>query len=826
MDDLKGVFDKIEKAASILDGLDQKRTGKVIKKDDYDQLSQEHKVTIDSARHTIASIKEKLGKDLAAKAVELDKYQEDLAVLQTRLKVGEISEDTFNDKSKHLVDKIRSLEKKVAETQSMINAKFAENIAPVLKSETIAFNIETPSVAEPPALPPEENIEKTVKDVQLAVEAEHPVIPAGVDTIEPVKDAQLKVVAEPPAAPVEMNREEPVKSEQLEAVENEEVTRQRLIEALKVEPEESTPVKTDEVPHLDKQEGEAGEHLKTEDKKGDSDKGHKPSLHLHPLRDKPPDILHTAMPEHTKKNRSLMIVAAILVLGLLVWGAIALFVPKSGPNVGNEAPNFVMQLGDDNTSALSSFRGKTVVLVFWDRDFWDDQFFYVNGTLRHLYTPDKLIQLYNKYPQSDLEIIAIASGTSNNEIDKLIHDYNIQFPVIVDSFGKLRENYKIAYEPTYIFLDKNGIIRARVEGPIVNMADLEQIVYNTSINSEIKGLKPPITDVIIQSITEKAATINWTTDKPTLTQLDIDGKNIQSVITSGPQTLHSLILKDLSPATAYHIRILYNIDNINVSEHSFSALGDTVVSKRYVVNTSNQDTTPPEISNISTGFITDSSITVMWKTDEPTTGEVDYSIDKKYADSTSQVEKPSIWHTVKLDDLQPDTQYYLRLRSKDASGKETSQEIEPIKTQDLVEVAAKTGKRAPDFTLYSIDGTKFTLSQFLGHKILLNFWLEGCPACEGEMPLLQTAYDKYSRDQLIILTVNVHGDSDKVSFFVGKNQLTFPVLMDSEGDVDGLYRAPYFPTSYIIDSKGIIRDIVTERFQTSSQIDDIVNALD
>jgi peroxiredoxin len=244
------------------------------------------------------------------------------------------------------------------------------------------------------------------------------------------------------------------------------------------------------------------------------------------------------------------------------------------------------------------------------------------------------------------------------------------------------------------------------------------------------------------------------------------------------------------------------------------------------VNTSNQDTTPPEISNISTGFITDSSITVMWKTDEPTTGEADYSVDKKYADSTSQVEKPSIWHTVKLDDLQPDTQYYLRLRSKDASGKETSQEIDPIKTQDLVEVAAKTGKRAPDFTLYSIDGTKFTLSQFLGHKILLNFWLEGCPACESEMPLLQTAYDKYSRDQLIILTVNVHGDSDKVSFFVAKEQLTFPVLMDAQGDVDGLYRAPYFPTSYIIDSKGIIRDIVTEHFQTSSQIDDIVNALD
>ncbi|MCX6006359.1 MAG: redoxin domain-containing protein [Chloroflexi bacterium] len=823
MDDLKSVFDKIEKAESILDGLDQKRTEKVIKKNDYDQLSQEHKGTIDSARHTIASIKEKLGKDLAAKAVELDKYQEDLAVLQTRLKVGEISEDTFNDKSKHLVDKIRSLEKKVAETQSMINARFAENIAPVLQSETIAANIEAPVEAKPTATLPVENIEKTVKDVQLAVEAKHPVIPAEVDKTVPVKDAQLKVVAEPPATPVEVNREGPVKTEQLEAGEDEEITRQRLIEALKIEPEEPTPAKTDEVTHLNKQEGEAGETGDTEAKK--ADKGHKPSLHLHPLRDKPPDILHTSMPEHTGKNRFLKIVAAVLVLGLLVWGAIALFVPKSGPNVGDEAPNLVMQLGD-NTSDLSAFRGKTVVLVFWDRDFWDNQFFYVNGTLRRLYTPDKLNQLYSKYSRSDLEIIAIASGTSNNEIDKLIREYIVPFPVIVDSFGKLREDYKITYEPTYIFLDKNGIIRARVEGPIGNMADLEQIVYNTSKNSEIKSTKAPVTDVIIQSITEKAATINWTTDKPTSTQVDIDGKNIQSVITPDPQTLHSLILRDLDPATAYHIRIVYNIDNINVSEHSFSALGDTIVSKRYVVNTSNKDTSPPLISNISTGFVTDSSITIVWKTDEPTTGEVDYSLDNKYSESASQVEKLSIWHTVKIDDLQPDTQYNLRLRSKDAGGKETSQEIEPIKTQNLVEIAAKIGKRAPDFSLYSIDGAKFTLNQFLGHKVIVNFWLEGCPACEAEMPILQTAYDKYSRDQLIILAINVRGEPDKVSYYVAKEKLTFPILMDTQGDVDGIYRAPYFPTSYIVDSKGIISAILNERFQTSSQIDDIVNTLD
>jgi peroxiredoxin len=93
------------------------------------------------------------------------------------------------------------------------------------------------------------------------------------------------------------------------------------------------------------------------------------------------------------------------------------------------------------------------------------------------------------------------------------------------------------------------------------------------------------------------------------------------------------------------------------------------------------------------------------------------------------------------------------------------------------------------------------------------------------MPIIQTAYDKYSRDQLIILAVNVRGDPDKVNYFVAKEKLTFPILMDAQGDADGLYRAPYFPTSYFIDTKGVIRDIEGERFQTSSQIDDILSSL-
>jgi len=527
-----------------------------------------------------------------------------------------------------------------------------------------------------------------------------------------------------------------------------------------------------------------------------------------------------------KKHRALIVIIAAVVLGLLLCAAVILLVPRPGTDVGNIAPDFVMQLTDDNTTALSSFRGKSVVLVFWDRDFWDDDFFRVNGVVRRLYTPYKLNELLEKYPAGDLAIIAIASGAGSSEIDDLVKEYDVTFPVISDTSGKLRSSYNISYEPTCVFLDKNGIIRARVEGPITTISDYEQIIHAAGSGRSINKSQAPIMNVLVQSNNEKSAMVTWSTSLPTTTQVDIDGNNIQTVITSAPVTLHSLSINDLSPNTSYHIRILYNVNYINVSEHSYSALADTIVSKRYLATTSGTDSSYPEISGAGTSSITDSSILVTWKTDEPASGEVDFSIGSDILGTESQGGSLTIWHTVKLDSLMPDTEYRLKIRSKDTGGKESTQDLLSVKTLSMVETAPQVGKRAPDFMLKSLDGTEYSVSQFLGRKVMLNFWLEGCRACELEMPIIQAAFDKYGRDELAVLAVNVRGDADKIKYFVANERLSFPVLMDSDGQADAIYKGPFFPTTFFIDSTGIIREIKTERFQTLSEIDDSLSKLD
>lgn len=536
--------------------------------------------------------------------------------------------------------------------------------------------------------------------------------------------------------------------------------------------------------------------------------------------------LPVSLMDRFRKNRALFVIVAAVLLGLTLSISVLTLVPRTGNAVGNIAPDFVMQLRDDSSRALSSFRGSTVVLVFWDRDFWDDHFFYVNGVVRNLYLPDKLNQLHRKSAGKDPAIIAIASGAGNEEIEQLVKDYEIAFPVIGDMSGKLRSSYNISYEPTFIFLDKNGIIRARIEAPFATLSDLEQAVHAVATNSRVNQSAQPISDIIIQSNSEKSAMVNWTTSQPTTTQVDIEGKNIQTVITAAPVTLHSLVIKDLEPGNSYHLRVLYNINNVNVSKHSFGALMDTVVSKRLLATTSSKDTGYPEISGAGTSSITDTAMLITWKTDEPATGEVDYGLDTNYRNTASRGHELSIWHTVKIDGLLPETQYYLKLRSKDAAGKESAQELPPAKTLSLVESGPFIGKRAPDFTLTSLDGTKYNLAQFLGRKVLLNFWLEGCRACEAEMPLLQSIFNKYSRDDVIVLAVCVRGDPAKVRLYAGTQALTFPVLLDPDGTADALYKSPSFPTTFFIDSTGIIRVITDQRFQTTGEIDDALGKLD
>ena len=137
-------------------------------------------------------------------------------------------------------------------------------------------------------------------------------------------------------------------------------------------------------------------------------------------------------------------------------------------------------------------------------------------------------------------------------------------------------------------------------------------------------------------------------------------------------------------------------------------------------------------------------------------------------------------------------------------------ELRKITAQPLLQVGSLVGKAAPDFSLKTMHGQEVKLSAFKGKPILINLWATWCPPCRIEMPAIQAAYEKYKDRGLVVLAINFTAQDNlkDVSAFIEEFKLTFPVLLDTTGEVSaGLYNMHSLPMSFFIDSKGIIQDI-------------------
>ena len=122
----------------------------------------------------------------------------------------------------------------------------------------------------------------------------------------------------------------------------------------------------------------------------------------------------------------------------------------------------------------------------------------------------------------------------------------------------------------------------------------------------------------------------------------------------------------------------------------------------------------------------------------------------------------------------------------------------------------EAGRAAPDFVLEMPGGGTLRLSDLQGKPLVLNFWATWCPPCRREMPELQNAFEKYEAQGLQMVAVNLQETDAKVRDFVEEFGLTFPTVIDRDGELPDVYRlgGPVrgIPSTYFIDATGVIRD--------------------
>ncbi|MEE8374213.1 MAG: TlpA disulfide reductase family protein [Dehalococcoidia bacterium] len=126
---------------------------------------------------------------------------------------------------------------------------------------------------------------------------------------------------------------------------------------------------------------------------------------------------------------------------------------------------------------------------------------------------------------------------------------------------------------------------------------------------------------------------------------------------------------------------------------------------------------------------------------------------------------------------------------------------EPIELTPAPEV----GHPAPDFVLEDLDGNLVRLSDFRGKVVLINFWTTWCPACRIEMPEIEAVHQEYKDKGVVVLGVDPLEDEGTIRRYIQQGGFSWTILLDITGEVARDYEITAIPTSFFLDTEGIIR---------------------
>ncbi len=110
---------------------------------------------------------------------------------------------------------------------------------------------------------------------------------------------------------------------------------------------------------------------------------------------------------------------------------------------------------------------------------------------------------------------------------------------------------------------------------------------------------------------------------------------------------------------------------------------------------------------------------------------------------------------------------------------------------------------APPLALVDIRGVEHALEQYRGKVVVVNFWATWCPPCVEELPSLESAWQRYRQQGLVVLAVSGE-ERDVVTSFLERlpSDITFPVLIDGDMKSGNRWQIRGLPTTVVVDRSG------------------------
>lgn len=118
------------------------------------------------------------------------------------------------------------------------------------------------------------------------------------------------------------------------------------------------------------------------------------------------------------------------------------------------------------------------------------------------------------------------------------------------------------------------------------------------------------------------------------------------------------------------------------------------------------------------------------------------------------------------------------------------------------EVGLHPGDRAPALEAQTLSPQGFQLSEIQGKFVLIHFWASWCEPCIAELPALERLYNRFKSRGFIVVGVGIDDSAEELLQFKERFGLTFPILLDTNGETKQRFKLGGVPETFFLDRAG------------------------
>lgn len=140
-------------------------------------------------------------------------------------------------------------------------------------------------------------------------------------------------------------------------------------------------------------------------------------------------------------------------LTLVVLSFFLLGMAARPPLVGGPAPYFELATVEGQNIKLSDFNGQVIILNFW-----------ATWCVPCIKEMPELQKSHQALKDKNIKIIGINFAEPKNKVKQYIQDHQIDFPILLDQFANIAQEYEVLNLPVTYFITPRGIVRDKIFG--------------------------------------------------------------------------------------------------------------------------------------------------------------------------------------------------------------------------------------------------------------------------------------------------------------------------------------------------------------------------